>query len=131
MTPAAPAAAPKEVKKAVSKHISPQTAPKREPKRPQWDTSNVDKARNAQRKPHQPQWSPAGAAPRKARPGDISKVTPVWNGAKDFQPSTSQNSPSRTAGGGPVKHVLPWTLEGESVLDRRSEDGKTAEEDAR
>ena len=81
----------KEAKRSESSQKSQQTPPKGEPRRLQWDTSNVNKARNAQRFPHQA--SPAGGAGRRVRP-DSAKSTSSWNSARDSQPSPSQNSVS-------------------------------------
>ena len=112
-----------------------QATPKKEPRRPQWDTSLVNKARNAPRKPHQPQWSPAGAAARKVRPDSAKSTASAqsWTPPRVSLPQDSDphRSPAR-AGGSPVKHPSPWTLEGESVLDKNFEDETVAtEEEAR
>ena len=109
------------------------TTPKSEPRRPQWDTSLVNKARNAPRKPHQPQWSPAGAAARKVRP-DSAKSTTSWTPPRDALSPNSNVDPNRSPArsvGSPVKHPSPWTLEGDSVLDRTNEEEGVAAEKAR
>ena len=122
--PAAPAKTPETVTKCDSNKVVQQATPKREPKRPQWDTSKVNKARNAPRKAHQPQWSPGGAAPRTVTHArSPARVSPAQNSAPD-----SQRSPAKV-GGQALKHPSEWTLEGESVLDRLPEgDGLAAEE---
>ena len=79
----------KDIKRIESSQKLQQTPPKGEPRRLQWDTSNVNKARNAQRHPHQA--APAGGAGRRVRP-DSAKSTSSWNSARDCQPSPSQNS---------------------------------------
>ncbi|MCJ1354267.1 MAG: hypothetical protein MMC33_004254 [Icmadophila ericetorum] len=126
-----PLSASKELKKVDSSQKVQQASPKREPIRPQWDTSLVNKARNAVRKPHQPQWSPAGAAARKARPNSAKSVS-SWTPPRDSlsQNNNGDRSPAR-AGGSPVKHPSPWTLEGKSVLNKNIEDEDTAAEEAR
>lgn len=106
-----------------------QTTPKREPRRPQWDTSLVNKARNAVRKPHQPQWSPAGVASRKVRP-DSARSVSSWTPPRENSNFDPNRSPGRS-GGSPVKHPSPWTLEGESILDRTNEEEGLAAEEAR
>lgn len=116
-----------------SGHKVQHTSPKSEPRRPQWDTSLVNKARNAPRKPHQPQWSPAGAAARKVRP-DSAKSTSSWTTPRDSLSPNSNIDPNRSparSGGSPIKHPSPWTLEGESILDRTNEDEGIAAEEAR
>ena len=124
--PAAPAVTPDAISKCDSKKSVQQMTPKREPKRPQWDTSKVNKARNAPRKAHQPQWSPGGAAPRTVTHArSPARISPAQNSVSD-----SQRSPAKV-GGRPLKHPSEWTLEGESVLNRTPEGEELADEEAR